>query len=216
MLIPRYNQGDHEWRSTPLGTKGHTIGSAGCTLTCLGMVVGEKPPEVLKKAKAVGAISPSGDFTWYGNIQAMYPNVRYHNRISTTNEERSQSNMEVPAAVFKIKKLLMLGQPVIVRVDVPGTLEHFVVITGWNGTDFILNDPNGGKEYTYKERFGDILKTLLAYVILIGPERESVDCGPEVTRSIIQDAAGGVFKAAQLASGKNVATYSKEILDQFL
>lgn len=215
MNLPLYNQADQKWRSTPLGTFGRTIGSDGCAISALSMVVGEEPPKVLQKAKALGAIADSGDFFWPA-VGAMFPNVRFHYRWSTVNEERNLANRkEIEPAIESIKTLLALGQPVILRVVNPDGVGHFVVAVGWDG-DLIVNDPDGGKQRRYKERFGDPVKSLLAYVVLVGPERDGVDCGEDIRKRIVGNAAGALYKAAQLADGKNVATYSREILDTFI
>lgn len=217
MLLPLYNQADKRWRSTPLGTTGRTLGSDGCAITSLAMVVGEEPPVVLQKAKAQGAIAASGDFFWPA-VQAMYSSFYFSFRWSTTNEAGRNEALRLQPDVAALKTLFLLavGQPVILRVIHPIGTGHFVVAMGFDGTDLIIADPDGGKQVTYASKFGDFRQNLQAVVVLVGPAREPVDCGPDITKKVIQKASISVFKASQLQAGRGVATYSKEILDTFL
>jgi hypothetical protein len=58
-----------------------------------------------------------------------------------------------------LDELLAQGVPVMVQVDYnPKTSyidQHWVLIIGKNGDDYIINDPIDGKRVSFRERYGD-------------------------------------------------------------
>jgi len=137
------SQQDPQWKDILLGftTEGRTIGSDGCTLTCVTMMANgfgfqETPATLNDKLKAIG---PNQGFfgallAWYGVARAL-PGLR----VSKLVECR-----QTPAPMGDIDAALSAGKPVIVELDMspsPGFQNHWVLIYARQGNDYLIHDP---------------------------------------------------------------------------
>lgn len=113
-----YSQRDSRWKNKKLGFSTRTIGTDGCTLTCISMLVGETPDVVNDKLKAVKAFS--GALIAWGNIQKAYPQLKFIKRV------RNYNNWEVSFWVN------LKGKPQLVEVYAGkiGAPRHWVVFIG--------------------------------------------------------------------------------------
>ncbi|MCX7939554.1 MAG: hypothetical protein N2545_08995 [Thermoflexales bacterium] len=137
------SQRDPQWRDILLGftTEGRTIGSDGCTLTCVTMRANgfgfqETPATLNDKLKALG---PNQGFfgaliAWFG-VARVLPGLRVDKLIECRNK---------PAPMAEIDAALDAGLPVIVELDMspsPGFQNHWVLLYGREGSDYLMHDP---------------------------------------------------------------------------
>ena len=215
MLTPiLYSQNSPQWKNSPLGTTGRTIGSDGCAVTCVSMAlsqyqINKNPQEVVQALKGHGGIAASGDITWTA-ITPSFPGVFFHWRQGTTLEDKySTYRIDPKVAMAKIAKLLALGQPVILRTIING-FGHFVLAKEILDNDFLVNDPVDGQQRTFSSRYGDVDKNLMAYVVLIGGPTATADNVSQVTMNDIRASAG---HALHYAARKDA---HKQVVDAIL
>jgi Peptidase_C39 like family len=215
--LPLYNQGDPKWRNNPLGTSGNTIGSHGCTVSAIAMLLArfgitETPATVVTKLRAVGGFMPSGDLLWAA-IPQVWPRVHFVWRQYTTLEDPSYAYRKTMASsIIQVHRLLSMGQPVLLNVDaVKDTRpDHWVVAEDGTLAEFVINNPDGGRRQLFSDRFGELARGIYGYTVLIGDTAYFPSWSTD-----LQD-AHAVWKAAEVAAGRNIATYSKEILEDLI
>lgn len=129
MNLQTLSQRDPRWKDIPLGTsKTTTIGSHGCTITCLAMLAGTTPNVVNQRMNAVGGYANTNLVIWTKVPEAL-PNLEFVWRGYTYDNERVKANL-----------------PCLVEVDFDGTPRtddrHWVVYKGAQK----MNDPWTGTE----------------------------------------------------------------------
>src|SRR5512133_1723379 len=139
--IQPLSQQDPRWSSITLGfgESDTTIGSDGCTLTCLTMVANgfgfsETPESLNEKLKNLGRGKGflGALMVWNGLPQAV-PGIVLANLAVCRS---------VPAPLDTINATLDAGKPVVVEVDrtlAPGVQNHWVVIYGRQGDDYLMH-----------------------------------------------------------------------------
>lgn len=169
---PNYlSQQDPEWKKEKLGFSNLTIGSDGCTLTCLTMMVNgfgyaETPKSLNKKLKGLGANSGFiGPLVVWGGLPLLFPQIKYRNLILCRDYD---------APLSEIDTALAKGQPVIVEVDrslSQGLQNHWVVLYAKKGDDYLMTDPwpypSDNKDTLLSVRYGfgrSVKKTITAVV----------------------------------------------------
>jgi len=131
-------QNDEKWKNTKLGNSSETIGTWGCLLTSVtmmlnGMGYNETPETVNDKMKTSGGFQ--GAFFIPSMLPYAYPNVIYKDM---------QPCESFPAPVNLIDAAVAAGKPVILQVDwnkQAGIQTHFVLIKEKKGDDYVLYDP---------------------------------------------------------------------------
>ena len=125
--VPYYSQVDARWKNVPIGTSGGTIGTIGCTTTCLAMTESfRKGTTVTPKAMASTLrYLPGGTLYWPADYETALAN---------------------DAPLQQILTVLQSGRPVIFGAKKPNGTQHWCVITGWDGkalsaASFTVNDP---------------------------------------------------------------------------
>ena len=141
--IPPLSQKDPRWKDVKLGNSNLTIGSDGCLVTNFAMVFGVTPVEFNERMKEVGGFT--GARVYWQMVKKAYPDSEYLKYIECYN---------VPAPLNEIDALLAQGVPVMVHVTRNG-YQHWVLIVGKAGNDYIINDPIDGKRVSFRERYGD-------------------------------------------------------------
>jgi hypothetical protein len=142
-FTPNYlSQRDPRWKDEQLGFDNTiTIGTDGCALTSLTMLVNgygfnETPSTVNQKLKAMGAGGGFiGGLVIWGSLTRSFPKIVYQNIIQWNNP---------PAVLDSIDTSIAAGQPVVVEVDrspSPGLQNHWVVLYGKQGSDYLMLDP---------------------------------------------------------------------------
>lgn len=142
--IPNYiSQQDPAWKNKKLGFSSYTIGTDGCTLTCLTMLLNgfghtESPATMNDKLKSLGNGNGFvGGLIAWGGLPVLFP--EFSLRKITVCRENTQK-----APLDEIDAALELGQAVIVEVDqslAAGIQNHWVVLHKKEGNDYLMNDP---------------------------------------------------------------------------
>ncbi len=133
-------QNDPAWKDVPLGfpTEGGTIGSWGCLLTSITMMLNglgynETPVTVNDKMKQRSGFQSSMIIP--SVVPAVFPGVVYKRFVVSENS---------PAPVDQISSAVSAGKPVIVQVDwsaASGIQTHWVLLKEMKGNDFVVYDP---------------------------------------------------------------------------
>ncbi|OFW53962.1 MAG: hypothetical protein A2163_07780 [Actinobacteria bacterium RBG_13_35_12] len=123
------SQRDNRWKDIPLGFSTNTsIGSHGCTVTCLSMLAGVTPDIVNSRLKQVNGFA-NGNLVIWAKVPEALPNLEFVKRVYSYNNTEVSANL-----------------PCIVEVDYDGTPatndRHWVVYKG----NQKLNDPWTGTE----------------------------------------------------------------------
>jgi len=138
--VPSLRQSDEKWRDDPLGgvEANGTLGGEGCAV--------ETDPQQLN-----WFLTSVGGYTEQGWI--------YWERAAWFAPNRVRHVYEDLASYQLIDSNLAHGNPVIVRVRLPGGVTHFVVIAGKDGFDYLVRDPGAGSAkgfYPLRELGSDI------------------------------------------------------------
>jgi hypothetical protein len=131
-------QNDEKWKSTKLGNSNETIGSWGCLLTSVTMMLNgigynETPETVNEKMKKAGGFQ--GALFMPPVLPYVWPNCAYRDM---------QPCEAFPAPVSLIDAAVAAGKPVILQVDwnkQAGIQTHFVLVKEKKGEDYVLYDP---------------------------------------------------------------------------
>lgn len=131
-------QNDEAWKQTPLGNSKETIGSWGCLLTSVTMMLNgvgynETPVTANEKFKKAGGFS--GALFMPAFLPYVWPNCAYRDM---------QPCEAYPAPIAQIDAAVAAGKPVILQVDwnkQAGIQTHFVLIKEKKGDDYSLYDP---------------------------------------------------------------------------
>lgn len=162
--VKLFRQSDPRWSKDPLaaGQSGDTLGSAGCALTSVAMVllyygVDIEPKTLNQWLIKHDGYTPEGWLKW--EVAAEY------------DPSKSRFVYENVPTYKLIDNNLKAGNPVIVRLRYPDLpngekgITHFVVICGKNGHDYLTRDPGAGASkgiYPLKE-FGSKIEALRYY-----------------------------------------------------
>ncbi len=142
-FTPNYiSQRDPRWANEKLGFDSTvTIGTDGCTLTCLTMLVNgygfsETPSTLNKKLKDMGSgVGFLGSLiVWPGLTQA-FPKIVFDHIIICRDQ---------PAPISDINASIDAGQPLTIEIDespASGLQNHWVVIYARQGNDYLMLDP---------------------------------------------------------------------------
>lgn len=136
------SQRDPKWRGETLGfDTSLTLGSDGCALTCLAMLVNgygfdETPSTLNAKLKALGSGNGFlGGLIVWGGLSRLFPKITFQ-RIVICRDQ--------PAPLQAIDQTLDAGQPLVVEIDsspAAGLQNHWVVLYARQGDDYLMLDP---------------------------------------------------------------------------
>jgi hypothetical protein len=202
------------------------MASDGCFITSYAMClkawgVDTNPGEVLDRLLAVNGLDGFGQLT-YSGVERAYPQIHFHDRIYTSIDPRnSGAEMDVKVALMRIRRLLDLGQPVILTVDCVGNdriADHAVAcfdykLDGNVVIDLKIHDPAFGKTMWISEHYGRPLESVYGYVALIGPP---------ITETVPKGLGVALWKSKELMRagmqkdyGK-IWTYGRELADTIM
>jgi len=142
-------QKDPRWKNILLGySKTMTIGGWGCLIVTLAMRLGLTPDVVNDRLKAVGGFT--GANVYWQMVQVAFPELTDFEYVEC---------YWTPAPLDRIDSRLAEGIPVHVHVDLYNETaemeQHWVLLIGKNGDDYIMNDPWTGKQGSFREAYGD-------------------------------------------------------------
>lgn len=134
LQVPAFRQADPRWHADPLGNTKDSFGATGCAVTSVAMVL-----------------------KWYGantDPQRLNAYLTGHNGYEGNGYIIWEKAAKLGAGVkkvyedlpsyWRIDSQLIKGNPVIVRLHLPGGSTHFVVIAGKRGFDYLILDPGAG------------------------------------------------------------------------
>ncbi|GEM_PF-5415015 len=131
--VPFYSQGAMPWRTLRSRESGKLFKNIGCGITSFAMI-----------AKYYGKnVTPEDIFKVNGETaNTNLGPLSAHYGLKTENIPRSDFS--------KIHQLVTSGHPILMYTKNRKftSHQHFVVITGFDGTNYTINDPNGGKVKT--------------------------------------------------------------------
>lgn len=140
-------QTDPEWASAKLGTSNYTLAQQGCTITDVAMVLNylgyETNPALLNQQFTEDSLyDENGNLLWF-KLEDLYPVQYKHRRIfSSKTIEKNLRNEILPIVKVKLAQW---------------DLEHWVLIVGADGEDFLVMDPlNKNKTVTKLSDYGKV------------------------------------------------------------
>lgn len=135
--VARFAQGDERWGNDSLaGTQG-SMAAEGCAVSSAAMVLSfygfELDPGQLNQFLITHeGYTPEGWLRW--EKAADFP------------PGKAKKVYEDLPSFFLIDSNLLRGNPVIIRLRLPGGVTHFVVIVGKRGFHYLIQDPGSGGE----------------------------------------------------------------------
>jgi hypothetical protein len=148
---PLFSQRDPRWANQRLGTSDKTIGSHGCVVTCLAMILcayglDETPASANEQLTARRGYHNTNLVIWE-SVQRIWPSVNFAGKLNC---------ITTPAPIEEINRRLAQGYPVIAWLDFderPGTQQHFVLLLGILGSDYAICDPWTGEHGTLVKEY---------------------------------------------------------------
>jgi hypothetical protein len=147
-IVYLYSQRDPRWKNAQLGFGSSTIGSFGCLITCVAMMVSHAlqeeitPPMVNDALKVAGGYTgPNKNLMYFSKVWEIWPQLRgigiydWHT---------------IPADLSKVDDALEQGGYVLTKIDfVPGGAvnEHWVLIAFGGGDQYVIYDPWDGASH---------------------------------------------------------------------
>lgn len=128
LSVPNFKQNDSRWAHVKVGSSGKTISQIGCATTAISMMESYRQGKTLTPADMVKTLK----YTSSGNVY--WPS---HYTVTTNTS----------GYLSKIYSLLSAGKPVLFGAKNSYGKQHWVVITGYNGSSsisasgFYINDP---------------------------------------------------------------------------
>jgi len=133
---PHYLQADPAWGAARLGTTGDTLATSGCAVASAAMVLAgygaDTDPGRLNQflCDMPDGYTPEGWLYWE-KAALVDPELA----------KRILPHYEAAPSHFLIDWNLLRGNPVIVRIRIPGGPSHFLVVCGKRGFDYLVRDP---------------------------------------------------------------------------
>lgn len=133
--VPLFRQNDSRWGDEPLGPTNGTLGAAGCAVSSAAMVlafygVETDPGELNRFLIEQRGYTPEGWIYWEAAAAIAPDRVRHvYENLPT---------------YYLLDHNIARGNPVIVRLRLPGQNTHFVVLAGKRGYDYLVCDPGAG------------------------------------------------------------------------
>ncbi len=129
--IPFYLQGDPDWASLAIGGSGESMAAVGCTVTCIsmglsGLGYGMTPAEVCEDLKTNGGFTNNGYVIWK-KIGLLTNGAVEMEPIKLSHE--------------RIDRELGAGRPVVAKVMLGGTIQHWLLIVGKQDLEYLAMDP---------------------------------------------------------------------------
>lgn len=141
--VSSWRQTDQQWSSTPMGNSGQTLGQIGCLVTSVSIQMARSgvktsinplnPGTFVQFLNNNGGIAAGGNFVW-ASPQLAAPDFVYQERIYISGLSREQK-------LNRIKELVNQKGNYIVAEVKGNTGQHWVAVTGVNGSTVQMIDP---------------------------------------------------------------------------
>jgi hypothetical protein len=145
-----YLQRDSRWVAEKIGGSGKTLGTVGCTVCCLSMALAQygverSPAELNRELKKVEGFNDKGWVRWAAIQAVTGGKVRAEVLSRPTHRD--------------IQEALAAGNPVLVKVAPGSMIQHWVLLVGRDGREYLMKDPlDDGKKVKALSSLGsDIL-----------------------------------------------------------
>lgn len=227
ITVPTFNQGDSRWRDKPLGTSGMSMWNAGCFDSTTAVMLNNygyavNPGQLcdaLNAAQPIMGFDPDGLERW-NVVEALFPNVVMTDSFNTTLQPGNDQHVQMDTALKRIARAVRIGMVVGVCVWIKNGLNtgkpnHIVaLVDAPDSGPWTYHDSNGGKvgQFTPGSQFGTPDQAIYGARILVG----SPTSFPDYSTDADKEDGQACFKASQVMRGRNVQTYSKEIVDSLL
>lgn len=212
-----FNQGDPRWASKRLGTSNATVRDSGCFTCAVATAMNNyghsiDPGQLCDLLNKYGGYDREGLLIWWV-LESLFPDLVLASAFDTTLMNTSGSHVQIDVAIRRIQSIVQMGIPVLITVDVPGVnspgqSDHIICCK--DAEEWLCNDSNGGVEVKLAQNFpyGPPEKAIFGARVLIGAPIGWPHYSDD------RDKRDGValWKAAQVMEGRNVKTYSKEIV----
>jgi len=131
---PSYMQNDDRWKDEKIGGSGERLGDVGCAICSLAMALDHfgiryTPKELNDQLKA------NNGYTWRGWLKWQAISTITGNKIMVETVPKP-SHADIDTALRK-------SNPVAVKLLINGTIPHWVLIVGKQGTNYLMRDPLG-------------------------------------------------------------------------
>lgn len=138
--VPSYKQLDSRWKNVTLGSSGKTVGTSGCTTTCIAMA------ESCLQGYTITPGTMAKTLTYDSSGNLYWPTGYYAYTASNY--------------LTKIYSELQNGRPVLVGSKTYSGGQHWVLVTGFTGgsittSSFVINDPGVSSRSTLAAFFSD-------------------------------------------------------------
>jgi len=209
--IVRFSQNDLRWKDRQLGADPElTLGSHGCLVTDLAMVAAGfgfevTPLSLNERLMGLGEnIGFLGGLVIPASLPRALPGLAF---------QRYFSARSVPAPVAEIRTALLANQPVIVEVDYSpqsGLQNHWLVLYGVDGGDFLFQDPFPYPPETAPTRllnsryaFAGSLESIITAAIWLDGPRQAAGKPPGAL-SVFTTAEGLALRAQPIINPNNL------------
>ncbi|MEW6128706.1 MAG: cysteine peptidase family C39 domain-containing protein [Acidobacteriota bacterium] len=142
---PIFLQTDSRWATQEIGGSREPLRAVGCTICSLSMALAhydiEMTPDALnEKLKAQEGFTEQGWLKW--------------NKIASVTEQKIR--VDIPTLSHEaIDHALKSQQPVIAKILLNGSIQHWVLIVGKSGQEYLIKDPLGdGRSLEPLSKFG--------------------------------------------------------------
>jgi hypothetical protein len=127
-----YFQHDKRWASDPIGGSGKPLQNVGCAICCLSMAlarygIDRTPGQLNRDLKQVGGYNENGWVYW--------------SAIEFVTGGKVYVEWGSDPGISDIEQALALGQPVLVKTAPSGMVQHWVLLVGREGREFLMRDP---------------------------------------------------------------------------
>ena len=205
-----FHQRDPQWSSIKIANSSLSMGSYGCAVTCLAMMLStfvghdETPLTAMEKLAEVGAFTSGGWIIW-SRIQLAFPEVDFLARDYVVSDYKTQL-ITSDVAFTRAKKMLRIGQFPMLAVRLGANQKqpnHWVLAVDDIDDDLIIHDPWTGDRVSFSSRYGDPYNQIFGLARIFGP-RSTTDVPDETLATI-------AFKAHEMTEGRGIDTYKHEI-----
>jgi hypothetical protein len=137
LAVPRFAQGDERWGNDSLAGTPGTMAQQGCAVSSAAMVLSFyglqlDPGQLNEFLIAHDGYTTEGWLRW--------------EKAADFVPGKAKHVYEDLPSFFLIDSNLVRGNPVIIRLRLPGGVTHFVVIVGKRGFHYLIQDPGSGGE----------------------------------------------------------------------
>jgi hypothetical protein len=127
-----FQQTDPRWAKQQIGGSGETLSKVGCTICCVAMVlnhhgVSTTPEDLNEALKRADGYTAQGLLKW--------------DSIFRITQGKIRPSYIGPADAEKIDSALKNGHPVIAKVMLRNVIQHWVLIVGKEGSEYLVRDP---------------------------------------------------------------------------